>query len=108
MHARARADRSGAYVRHLPPVFEMRPLHAPVLPLASRSHGAPGQAIFGWLTPVLSYVMSCMGAALGLRCTVRALGDTGRSRRNWLVTAVSAIGTGMSYHRTGRRRHTAR
>ncbi|MFE9450268.1 MHYT domain-containing protein [Streptomyces sp. NPDC006739] len=52
-------------------------------------------ATFGWLTPVLSYVMACIGAALGLRCTVRALGTTGRSRRNWLVTAATAIGTGI-------------
>ncbi|WP_330341438.1 MHYT domain-containing protein [Streptomyces sp. NBC_00557] len=52
-------------------------------------------AAFGWLTPVLSYVMACTGAALGLRCTVRALATTGRSRRNWLITAASAIGTGI-------------
>ncbi|WP_425836801.1 MHYT domain-containing protein [Streptomyces fractus] len=52
-------------------------------------------AAFGWLTPVLSYVMACIGAALGLRCTVRALNTTGRSRRNWLLTAASAIGTGI-------------
>ncbi|WP_330456320.1 hypothetical protein OIB37_05150 [Streptomyces sp. NBC_00820] len=52
-------------------------------------------AAFGWLTPALSYVMACIGAALGLRCTMRALTATGRSRRNWLVTAASAIGTGI-------------
>ncbi|MCF3118404.1 hypothetical protein IPZ68_01590 [Streptomyces arenae] len=52
-------------------------------------------AAFGWLTPVLSYAMACIGAALGLRCTVRALGASGRSRRNWLVTAASALGTGI-------------
>lgn len=52
-------------------------------------------AAFGWLTPVLSYVMACIGAALGLRCTVRALATTGRARRNWLLTAASAIGTGI-------------
>jgi NO-binding membrane sensor protein with MHYT domain len=52
-------------------------------------------AALGWLTPVLSYAMACTGAALGLRCTVRALGATGRSRRNWLLTAASAIGTGI-------------
>ncbi|MFF9624207.1 MHYT domain-containing protein [Streptomyces griseosporeus] len=52
-------------------------------------------AAFGWLTPVLSYVMACIGAALGLRCTMRALGTTGRTRRNWLLTAASAIGTGI-------------
>ncbi|MFD4142083.1 MHYT domain-containing protein [Streptomyces sp. NPDC058572] len=52
-------------------------------------------AAFGLLTPALSYVMAVIGAALGLRCTVRALGTTGRSRRNWLITAASAIGTGI-------------
>ncbi len=52
-------------------------------------------ATLGWLTPVLSYVMACTGAALGLRCTVRALATTGRARRNWLLTAASAIGTGI-------------
>ncbi|QGV76977.1 MHYT domain-containing protein [Streptomyces ficellus] len=52
-------------------------------------------AAFGWLTPVLSYAMACIGAALGLRCTVRALEATGSSRRNWLLTAASAIGTGI-------------
>ncbi len=52
-------------------------------------------ASFGLLTPVLSYAMAVIGAALGLRCTVRALGASGRSRRNWLITAASAIGTGI-------------
>ncbi|MFC5803211.1 MHYT domain-containing protein [Streptomyces formicae] len=52
-------------------------------------------ATFGWLTPALSYVMACIGAALGLRCTVRALEASGSSRRNWLITAASAIGTGI-------------
>lgn len=52
-------------------------------------------AAFGWLTPLLSYAMACIGAALGLSCTVRALDTTGRSRRNWLVTAASAIGSGI-------------
>ncbi|MFJ3581917.1 MHYT domain-containing protein [Streptomyces sp. NPDC090127] len=52
-------------------------------------------AAFGWLTPVLSYAMACIGAALALRCTVRALDATGRSRRNWLLTAASALGTGI-------------
>ncbi|MEV7544140.1 MHYT domain-containing protein [Streptomyces sp. NPDC089915] len=52
-------------------------------------------AAYGWLTPALSYVMASIGAALGLRCTVRALAATGPSRRNWLLTAASAIGTGI-------------
>ncbi|MFE7172690.1 MHYT domain-containing protein [Streptomyces sp. NPDC057616] len=57
--------------------------------------GHMDHAAFGWLTPVLSYAMACTGAALGLRCTLRALGATGRSRRNWLLTAASAIATGI-------------
>ncbi|WP_339127884.1 MHYT domain-containing protein [Streptomyces sp. f51] len=52
-------------------------------------------AAFGWLTPVLSYAMACTGSALGLRCTVRGLDASGRSRRNWLLTAASAMGTGI-------------
>lgn len=52
-------------------------------------------ATFGWLTPLLSYAMACIGSALGLSCTVRALETTGRSRRNWLITAASAIGSGI-------------
>ncbi|WP_274564594.1 MHYT domain-containing protein [Streptomyces spiramyceticus] len=52
-------------------------------------------ATSGWLTPVLSYVMAAIGAALALRCTVRALAAGGRSRRNWLITAASALGTGI-------------
>ncbi|MFE7267167.1 MHYT domain-containing protein, partial [Streptomyces sp. NPDC057592] len=52
-------------------------------------------ASFGWLTPALSFAMACIGAALGLSCTVRALDSTGRSRRNWLITAASAIGSGI-------------
>jgi len=49
----------------------------------------------GWVTPVLSYLMACVGSALGLRCTVRALEATGASKRNWLVLASVAIGSGI-------------
>ena len=57
--------------------------------------GATTETGFGWATPVLSYVMACVGAALGLRCTVRALDATGSSKRNWLLTAAVAIGSGI-------------
>jgi len=57
--------------------------------------GATTETGFGWATPVLSYVMACVGAALGLRCTVRALNATGRSKRNWLLAAAVAIGAGI-------------
>jgi NO-binding membrane sensor protein with MHYT domain len=57
--------------------------------------GATTETGFGWATPVLSYVMACVGAALGLRCTVRALDATGKSKRNWLLTGAVAIGAGI-------------
>ena len=50
---------------------------------------------YGWLTPILSYAMAVLGSALGLRCTVRALAAEGRSKRNWLLTAAAAIGSGI-------------
>ncbi|MFE7525743.1 MHYT domain-containing protein [Kitasatospora sp. NPDC057542] len=49
----------------------------------------------GWLTPALSYLMACAGAALGLRCTLRGLAASGPARRNWLMTAAAAIGSGI-------------
>ncbi|MEU5959478.1 MHYT domain-containing protein [Streptomyces sp. NPDC047525] len=39
--------------------------------------------------------MASIGAALGLRCTVRALDLQGRARRNWLLTASVAIASGI-------------
>ena len=57
--------------------------------------GATTETGFGWATPVLSYAMACVGAALGLRCTVRALEASGRTRRNWLAAAAVAIGAGI-------------
>jgi NO-binding membrane sensor protein with MHYT domain len=49
----------------------------------------------GWVTPVLSYLMACVGSALGLRCTVRALESDGASKRNWLLLASVALGSGI-------------
>lgn len=50
---------------------------------------------YGPLTPVLAYVMACVGAGLGLRCMVRALEATGAAKRNWLLTAAVTIGSGI-------------
>ncbi len=51
---------------------------------------------YGLLTPLLAYVMSCVGSALGLLCTARARGVTGAARTRWLiVAAVSIGGTGI-------------
>ncbi|MER7175661.1 MHYT domain-containing protein [Streptomyces mesophilus] len=49
----------------------------------------------GWISPVVAYAMATAGAALGLRCTVRALAAEGATRRNWLLTAAVAIGSGI-------------
>jgi NO-binding membrane sensor protein with MHYT domain len=57
--------------------------------------GSTTELGFGWATPILSYAMACVGAALGLRCMVRALASSGRRRLRWLVTAATAIGTGI-------------
>ncbi|MFE3028008.1 MHYT domain-containing protein [Nocardia tengchongensis] len=45
---------------------------------------------YGWITPVLAYVMSVTGSLLGLRCTARARSGDGRS--GWLIAAAIAIG----------------
>jgi NO-binding membrane sensor protein with MHYT domain len=57
--------------------------------------GATTETGFGWATPILSYTMACVGAALGLRCTATALTRTGRSKRNWLAAAAVSIGSGI-------------
>src|SRR5262249_21645429 len=63
---------------------------APEAPMGTLHHFS-----FGWLTPILAYLMACVGAALGLRCTLRALSATGAARRNWLLTAAAALGSGI-------------
>jgi NO-binding membrane sensor protein with MHYT domain len=49
----------------------------------------------GLLTPAFGYLVMTMAAAIGLRCTVRALSTHGRSRRNWLLVGATAIGAGI-------------
>jgi NO-binding membrane sensor protein with MHYT domain len=48
---------------------------------------------YGLVTPVLGYLMSCLGAFLGLRCTARAMASAGRDRLGWLLLAALSIGT---------------
>lgn len=47
---------------------------------------------FGLLTPVLAYLMSCVGAFIGLRCTTRAYAYSGGARVRWLALAALSIG----------------
>jgi NO-binding membrane sensor protein with MHYT domain len=50
----------------------------------------------GTWTPIIAYLVSCCGAALGLLCTERARVSTGGNRSGWLVLgAISIGGTGI-------------
>ncbi len=48
---------------------------------------------YGLLNPALAYLMSCLGAFLGLRCTTRARAHAGAARARWLLLAAVSIGT---------------
>ena len=50
---------------------------------------------YGWVNPLLAYVVAVIGAALGLRCTVRALDLPSDRRRGWLFLAACSIGCGI-------------
>jgi NO-binding membrane sensor protein with MHYT domain len=52
----------------------------------------PNDFSYGLLTPALGYLMSCLGAFLGLRCTTRARAYSGRARARWLALAAVSIG----------------
>ena len=52
----------------------------------------PNDFSYGLLTPALGYVMSCLGAFIGLRCTTRARAYSGRARGRWLALAAVSIG----------------
>ncbi|HEY2519871.1 MAG TPA: MHYT domain-containing protein [Streptosporangiaceae bacterium] len=47
---------------------------------------------YGLLNPVLGYLMSCLGAFIGLRCLTRARVYSGSTRALWLSLAAIAIG----------------
>jgi NO-binding membrane sensor protein with MHYT domain len=47
----------------------------------------------GALNPAFSYVVSCVGCFLGLRCTTRARAHQGAARARWLTLAALSIGT---------------
>jgi NO-binding membrane sensor protein with MHYT domain len=48
---------------------------------------------FGLLTPIVAYIMSCVGAFVGLRCTSRAYAYEGADRVPWLLLAAISLGT---------------
>ncbi|MGW5639991.1 MHYT domain-containing protein [Streptomyces sp. NPDC003832] len=51
---------------------------------------------YGAFTPIAAYLMACLGAALGLRCTTRSMGrGSGMRRTGWLTLGAVSIGCGI-------------
>ncbi|MFD6531373.1 MHYT domain-containing protein [Streptomyces sp. NPDC060184] len=56
---------------------------------------------YGLVTPVAAFLMACLGAALGLRCTARSVGAPGPDRAGrpyragWLALGATSIGSGI-------------
>ncbi|GGR71370.1 membrane protein [Streptomyces humidus] len=50
---------------------------------------------YGLVTPLVAYVMACLGGALGLRCTTRAMLVAHSWRPGWLALGSAAIGSGI-------------
>ncbi|ATL26916.1 MHYT domain-containing protein [Streptomyces formicae] len=50
---------------------------------------------YGVVTPVVAYLMACLGGALGLRCTTRSLLVARSWRPGWLALGSAAIGSGI-------------
>ena len=64
-------------------------------PKGCRVHGTIDGFSYGMITPLVGYVMACLGSALGLRCTVRSL-STDRARKpGWLALGAASIGCGI-------------
>ncbi|MDQ0990265.1 MHYT domain-containing protein [Streptomyces sp. V3I7] len=50
---------------------------------------------YGVVTPLVAYLMACLGGALGLRCTARSMLVTQAWRPLWLALGSAAIGSGI-------------
>ncbi|MFD0314280.1 MHYT domain-containing protein [Streptomyces flavalbus] len=50
---------------------------------------------YGLVTPLVAFLMACLGGALGLRCTTRSLLVTHSWRPGWLALGSAAIGSGI-------------
>ncbi|MET7314960.1 MHYT domain-containing protein [Streptomyces thermoviolaceus] len=57
-------------------------------------HGTVDDFGYGLVTPLVGYLMACLGGALGLRCTARALCVPGSRRPGWLALGAAAIVSG--------------
>ncbi|PZT69759.1 hypothetical protein DN402_26215 [Streptomyces sp. SW4] len=58
-------------------------------------HGTVDGFSYGLVTPVVAYLMACLGGALGLRCTARSLRVARSWRPGWLGLGAAAIGSGI-------------
>ncbi|RMB87334.1 MHYT domain-containing protein [Streptomyces shenzhenensis] len=50
---------------------------------------------YGAVTPLVAFLMACLGGALGLRCTTRSLLVSQSRRPAWLALGSAAIGSGI-------------
>ncbi|MFB8209917.1 MULTISPECIES: MHYT domain-containing protein [unclassified Streptomyces] len=50
---------------------------------------------YGAVTPAAAFLMACLGAALGLRCTTRSLRTERSFRAGWLALGATSIGSGI-------------
>ncbi|MGI5374579.1 MHYT domain-containing protein [Streptomyces sp. CA-251387] len=50
---------------------------------------------YGLVTPLVAYLMACLGGALGLRCTTRSMLVSQSWRPGWLALGAAAIGSGI-------------
>ncbi|KOT29138.1 membrane protein [Streptomyces caelestis] len=50
---------------------------------------------YGLVTPLVAFLMACLGGALGLRCTARAIRVARSWRPGWLALGAATIGSGI-------------
>ncbi|GAA3370072.1 MHYT domain-containing protein [Streptomyces sannanensis] len=58
-------------------------------------HGTVDGFTYGLVTPVVAYVMACLGGALGLRCTARSVLVDHSWKPGWLALGAVSIGAGI-------------
>ncbi|MFD9790495.1 MHYT domain-containing protein [Streptomyces sp. NPDC059070] len=58
-------------------------------------HGSVDGFSYGLVTPVVAFLMACLGGALGLRCTARSLRTQRSFRVGWLALGATSIGSGI-------------
>ncbi|MEZ3182516.1 hypothetical protein KYY02_28820 [Streptomyces pimonensis] len=58
-------------------------------------HGTVDGFSYGLVTPLVAFLMACLGGALGLRCTARAIRVSRSWRPGWLALGAVTIGSGI-------------